>query len=126
VVATLFVLVVLSPFAYFLVPGLVNAKSLADSIMRKSGQGSVLASPTCKRGERDSDRWDCSVPAPGSDLGGANYRVSIGDWSCWDAVRTWAEKNDGVAWPEHLSGCVKVGNNVRILDRVFGHSTGGD
>jgi hypothetical protein len=50
----------------------------------------------------------------------------MGDWSCWDAVRTRAEKNDGVNWPQHLSGCVKIGNNVRIFDRLFGDSTGGD
>jgi ABC-type Fe3+ transport system permease subunit len=66
VVAVLFVLTVLSPFAYFLVPGFVNGKSLADSITRKSGQGSELASSTCKRVARDSDTWDCPVLAPDS------------------------------------------------------------
>jgi hypothetical protein len=75
----------------------------------------LLDDPACKRVNHDSGTWDCSVPEPGGSGGSGAYRVTMGDRSCWDADRTGSAIGDGIHWPAHLSGCVKIKNDLRLF-----------
>jgi hypothetical protein len=121
VLLVLLVLIVLSPFAYFLAPGFVNGKSLANSVVHKSG-GDTFGS-SCKRVHKQSDVWDCGVQD--ASYSATSYRVTSKGWGCWDGVRTGARKSDEGEWPSQISGCVKIGDNVRLFDRIFGDGSPG-
>ncbi len=121
VLLVVLVLIVLSPFAYFLAPGFVNGKSLANSVVAKSGGDNFGSS--CKRIQAQSDEWDCGIQD--SSAGGTSYRVTTEGWGCWDGERTGAKRSAEVDWPSQISGCVKIGDNVRLFDRLFGTDSPG-
>jgi hypothetical protein len=120
ILAVVLVLIVISPFAYFLAPGFVNRKSLAHSVVGKI-DGAYETS--CKRAPNQGNAWDCSVLD--SSAGGTGYRVISKGGGCWDGQRTDRRRGGEVEWPAQISGCVKIGDNVRIFDRIFGGGSSG-
>jgi hypothetical protein len=99
----------------WLVPGRVTSGALGHSVLREAGSSTdaSLDSGTCES-ERE-DLWNCSV----SDFSGnTGYRVETEGWSCWEATST--GESGEASLPESLDGCVKLGDNFRISERLFG------
>jgi hypothetical protein len=81
----------------------VTPRTLSKSVTRATGGGSALGlRPEPCRHRRAT--WSCFVANSGSP-GGAQYRVSMRDPHCWNALKTRRVAEDKPL-PIHSSGCV--------------------
>jgi hypothetical protein len=81
----------------------VTSATLSGSLTRETGGGSDLGVPPEPCHQRRG-AWSCFVANSGSP-GGAQYRVSLRDRHCWDAIKTRRVSEENPL-PVHASGCV--------------------
>jgi hypothetical protein len=116
----LVIFLVVAYLLYDRVPGYVNGKSLGYSVAKEAGGLTYLGSadlPLCRRLAAQR-QWRCSMDDPsGSSI--TTYRVTQRDGSCWDGELTGPGRGDGITWDPQISGCVKIGDNVRLLARLY-------
>jgi hypothetical protein len=96
--------------AYKLSPGRVDAESLNHSVFRELDRGGSWDEKKCA--EREQDLWFC--PIGGRAKGGERRYRTVMDGNCWEArLATGTERG---ALPARLEGCVKLEDNLRILE----------
>jgi hypothetical protein len=90
----------------FVLPGPVDARTLARSLDRKVGRGDVpVPSPRC-RPTTAADVWRCTI-ADISDSNGARYVVRVrADSSCWRAERVPPYGPSDLGPRPRATGCV--------------------
>jgi hypothetical protein len=105
--------------AYAFVPGFINGKSLGYSVAGEAGGLTTLGSrdlPSCRR-TAIATQWKCTIDDPqGSST--TTYLVRESRGSCWDGELTGVRAGDGIAWKDKISGCVKLGDDIRLSRRV--------
>jgi hypothetical protein len=109
------------PAAYaaeVLLPGYVTGKSLGYSVAEEAGGLTALGSthlPSCRH-MKGPERWICTIDDPqGSST--TQYEVHQSHGSCWDGDLAGSLRGDGIVWPEQISGCVKLGDDIRLSRR---------
>ena len=106
---------VLFVVANFVVPGSVNGKSLSHSIFDEMRFTTEWNGRECVQ-QGDSE-WSCEVGAA-DEPGSYTYSVAV-DGKCWDAKlshRPTGVKLTTTQQPKQIAGCVKLDDNLRVLD----------
>ena len=96
--------------------GRVSPTTLSHSVTREVGGSSILVVQPCRRtGER---LRTCFVSDAEGSGGGASYRVRLDGRRCWTARRGRPFGSEAPHWPRRLHGCARLGDQVRLLDRL--------